>query len=150
MPFWLFPPLFMLLPPLVWGWLNYRMFAFDALADHASVEERRQIMAIHRYRYWAMGVICGFLGTLPSVLWASGVLWLVLAPVLLPIAMWVYTLVFAFSALWFVHFSLDALHLLRLQSSTTEVIEVNAVLNAPVSSVFAPPTLPPPPPSSLP
>ena len=36
-----------------------------------------------------------------------------LAPVLLPIAIWVYTLVFAFSALWFGHFLLAALAALR-------------------------------------
>lgn len=135
MPLWLLPPLFMVLPPLIWGWLNARMFAFDALADHASSEEREQLMQTHRYRFWAMGVISGFLGTLPSVLWAFGVLWVVLAPVLLPLAMWVYTLVFAFSALWFVHFSLEALHQLRsttvqppsptpLATSTANTLEV--------------------------
>lgn len=149
MPLWLLPPLFMLLPPLIWGWLNYRMFAFDALADHASVEERKQLMEIHRYRYWAMGVICGFLGTLPSILWASGVLWLVLAPVLLPLAMWVYTLVFAFSALWFVHFSLDALHMLRLQPSDIHPKEIKEMKETkPIfldASPAAVPELPPPP-----
>jgi hypothetical protein len=150
MPLWLLPPLFMLLPPLIWGWLNYRMFAFDALADHASVEERRQIMDIHRYRFWAMGMLCGFLGTLPSVLWASGVLWLVLAPVLLPLAMWAYTLVFAFSALWFVHFSLDALHELRSQpvhvipKHKMQMQDVNTVEQA----VTPPPSLPSPPASA--
>lgn len=153
MPLWLLPPLFMLLPPLIWGWLNYRMFAFDALADHASAEERKELMAQHRYRYWAMGVICGFLGTLPSLLWASGVLWLVLAPVLLPLAMWVYTMVFAFSALWFVHFSLDALHLLRLQPIEVSFKEVPTVpiaptnVPAPAAVLELPAAAPPPSPS---
>jgi hypothetical protein len=36
------------------------------------------------------------------------------APVLVPIAIWVYTLVFAFSALWFAHYLLAALQAHRL------------------------------------
>jgi hypothetical protein len=36
-PLWLIPPLVLILPPLIWGWLTYRVFAFDALAEHASV-----------------------------------------------------------------------------------------------------------------
>jgi hypothetical protein len=151
MPLWLLPPLFMLLPPMIWGWLNYRMFAFDALADHASAQERKQLMDQHRYRYWAMGVICGFLGTLPSVLWASGVLWLVLAPVLLPLAMWVYTMVFAFSALWFVHFSLDALHLLRSQPIEVAMKDVSTVPSVPApAGVLELPAPPPAPTNPLP
>jgi hypothetical protein len=35
-PLWLVPPLVLVLPPLIWGWLNYRVMAFDVLADHAS------------------------------------------------------------------------------------------------------------------
>jgi len=35
--------------------------------------------------------------------------------VLVPIAIWIYTLVFAFSALWFAHYCLDALAQLRAQ-----------------------------------
>ena len=40
-PLWLVPPLILVLPPLIWGWLTYRVMAFDALAVHASQEERR-------------------------------------------------------------------------------------------------------------
>ena len=36
-----------------------------------------------------------------------------MAPVLVPVAIWVYTLVFAFSALWFAHYLLAALGSLR-------------------------------------
>ena len=41
MPLWLVPPLVLVLPPLIWGWLTYRVMAFDALAEHASKPERR-------------------------------------------------------------------------------------------------------------
>ena len=46
-------------------------------------------------------------------MWASGVLFLALAPVLVPVAIWIYTLVFAFSALWFAHYTLAALQTMR-------------------------------------
>ena len=31
LPLWLVPPLALVLPPLIWGWLTYRVFAFAAL-----------------------------------------------------------------------------------------------------------------------
>jgi hypothetical protein len=37
----------------------------------------------------------------------------VMAPLMVPLAIWIYTLVFAFSALWFAHFCLAALTELR-------------------------------------
>ena len=42
-PLWLVPPLVMVLPPLIWGWLTCRVFSFDVLALHASAAERRAI-----------------------------------------------------------------------------------------------------------
>ena len=38
-----------------------------------------------------------------------------MAPILVPLAIWIYTLVFAFSSLWFSHFTLMALEQLRKQ-----------------------------------
>jgi hypothetical protein len=37
--------------------------------------------------------------------------------ILVPVAIWIYTLVFAFSSLWFAHFSLYALQSLRAEST---------------------------------
>ena len=113
LPLWLLPPLILLLPPLIWGWLTYRVMAFDALAEHASNEERREIFLRHRGWLLTIGVLTGFLGAAPSVIWASGA-WLAAAFVLLlPLAIWIYTLVFAFSSLWFAHYCLAALQALR-------------------------------------
>ena len=109
LPLWFIPPLVLVLPPLIWGWLNYRVMSYDVLADHASAEERLLLMRQHRSSLLAMGVISGYLGAAPSLVWASGVLFVALAPVLVPLAVWVYTLVFAFSSLWFAHFALAAL-----------------------------------------
>lgn len=112
-PFWLIPPLALVLPPLIWGWLTCRVFAFDALAEHASREERQLLLARHRLPLMAMGVLSGYLGAAPAVLWASGAMFIALAPLLVPLAIWIYALVFAFSSLWFTHYLLAALADLR-------------------------------------
>lgn len=113
MPLWVIPPLVLVLPPLIWGWLTYRVFTFDALAAHATAAERQQILREHKMPLLAMGVLCGYLGAAPTLIWASGAMWVVLAPLLIPLAVWLYTLVLAFSSLWFVHYALAALERLR-------------------------------------
>jgi hypothetical protein len=112
-PLWFVPPLILIVPPLIWGWLTYRVLSFDVLAAHASRDERRRIMRERRWPLFAMGVIAGYLGAAPSLLWAMSALTLVLAPLLIIVAVWLYTLVFAFSALWFAHYALAALRELR-------------------------------------
>ena len=112
-PLWAIPPLVLVLPPLIWGWLTYRVLAYDALAAHASKAERRQIFKEHRAYLLGIGVVSGYLGAAPSLLWASGAMFIAMAPVLVPIAIWVYTLVFAFSSLWFSHYTLSVLQSIR-------------------------------------
>ena len=118
-PLWFVPPLVLILPPLIWGWLTYKVMIYDVLAEHATREERREIIQRHRNALFGMGVLTGYLGAAPSLLWASGVLFLTLAPVLVPLAIWIYTLVFAFSALWFSHYALHALQTLRVEREVT-------------------------------
>ena len=113
LPLWLVPPLAVVIPPLVWGWLAARVFSFDTLALHATTEERRLIMHERRWTMLLMGVVCGLMGSLPSLIWALGALTLVLAPLLVLASVWLYTLVFAFASLWFAHFTLAQLHRLR-------------------------------------
>ena len=116
-PLWLVPPLILILPPLIWGWLTYRVMSYDAMVDHASSEERRQIFKEHRGSLLAIGIISGYLGAAPSIIWASGAMFVALAPVLVPVAIWIYTLVFAFSSLWFAHYTLEALDQLRKKNN---------------------------------
>ncbi len=119
-PLWLVPPLILILPPLIWGWLTYRVMSYDALVDHASSEERRQIFKEHRTSLLGIGIISGYLGAAPSLIWASGAMFVALAPVLVPVAIWIYTLVFAFSSLWFSHYTLEALEQLRKKNSAED------------------------------
>ncbi len=115
-PLWLIPPLILILPPLIWGWLTYRVMSYDALVEHASADERREIFRLHRTRLLAIGVLSGYLGAAPSLIWASGAMFIAMAPILVPVAIWIYTLVFAFSSLWFAHYCLAALEQLRKQN----------------------------------
>src|SRR6185295_4422610 len=118
-PLWFIPPLVLIVPPLIWGWLTYRVMSYDVLADHASRDERRELMRRHRMQLFGMGVLTGYLGAAPSLVWASSVAALVLAPLLMLVAIWIYTLVFAFSSLWFAHYALAALQALRAESEST-------------------------------
>lgn len=113
LPLWLVPPLVLVVPPLIWGWLTYRVMAFDALADHATAEERREIFTRYRWHLLAMGVVTGYMGAAPSLIWSLGFLAVALSPILVPLSVWLYTLIFAFSCLWFSHFCLSALQRLR-------------------------------------
>ena len=113
LPLWLMPPLAMLIPPVIWGWLTYRVLTYDVLAVHASRDERLVITREHRLTLMSMGVVTGLMGAAPSLVWASGALFAAAFVVLVPLAVWLYTLVFAFSSLWFSHFALAALAELR-------------------------------------
>ncbi len=120
-PLWLIPPLILILPPLIWGWLTYRVMSYDALVDHASADERRQIFRQHRASLLGIGVFSGYLGAAPSLIWASGAMFVAMAPILVPVAIWIYTLVFAFSSLWFSHYALAALEQLRKQNQAPAI-----------------------------
>jgi hypothetical protein len=113
LPLWLVPPMALLLPSLIWGWLTYRVMTFDVLAEHADAHERRALMAQHRLPLLLMGVCTGMMGAAPSLMWASGALFAAAFILLIPLAIWIYTLVFAFSSLWFAHYALTALAQMR-------------------------------------
>lgn len=143
-PLWLVPPLVLVLPPLIWGWLTYRVMAFDALAEHASKEERKRLFERHRASLLGIGIITGYLGAAPSIVWASGVLFVAAFAILVPLAIWIYMLVFAFSSLWFTHFCLAALQELREDEvrATMPVpsrLPLDALAPAPAIQEAAPP-----------
>ena len=143
-PFWLIPPLVLILPPLIWGWLTYRVMSYDMLAEHASRDERKTLLRRHRGSLLGIGVLTGYLGAAPSLVWASGVLFLAMAPLLVPVAIWIYTLVFAFSALWFAHYLLAALEALRAETpgaAPPAYSHVETALDA--SELILPPPQPP-------
>jgi hypothetical protein len=113
LPLWLVPPMALLLPPLIWGWLNAKVMAYDALAAHASAEERKTLLREHRWPLLAIGIATAAAGAAPALLWAFSAATLVLAPILVVVSVWVYTLVFIGSSLWFAHYVLAALQAMR-------------------------------------
>lgn len=126
-PLWFVPPLVLIVPPLIWGWLTYRVMAFDVLAEHASADERRTILREHRWPLLAIGVITGYLGAAPTLLWALGAAALIFAPLLVLVSVWLYTLVFAFAALWFAHYALAALQQLRSTNRPLAIQPIEAL-----------------------
>ncbi|MEN9888626.1 MAG: hypothetical protein RL559_663 [Pseudomonadota bacterium] len=125
LPLWLVPPMAMVLPSLIWGWLTYRVMAYDVLGEFASAPERQAVMVRHRLSLLGMGVFTGLMGAAPSVVWASGALFAAAFVILIPLAIWIYMLVFAFSSLWFAHYALTALAELRAEQAVGgEVVDV--------------------------
>lgn len=88
----LFVPGAILVVPLAWAaWLNQRSFRFDALAEHATAEERKRLVAQERPRFYLAGLASALVAHVPVLN--------LLAP--------------AFAALLFVHLGLSALERLR-------------------------------------
>ena len=127
LPVWWIPPLFAILPQLLWGWLTMRLMAYDVLLDHATPDERNQLLEEHRWTLLGMGVVAGMIGAVPTFFWATSVLALVLFPFVSFVALWIYSLIFIFSALWFSHFLLHALKQLR-QKEHMNTVDTSATL----------------------
>lgn len=143
LPLWAVPPLMFIVPPLIWGWLSYRVMVFDALVNHASREERLAIGRQHRAALLTIGVLTGYMGAFPSLVWASGAVFAAAFLVLIPLAIWIYALVFAFTSLWFAHYSLGALEALRAESGT---VVMGALVPLPEVASTDDSSRPPPPP----
>ena len=79
-----------------------------------------------------MGVVCGYLGAAPSAVWAMGAGFAPAFVLLAPVAIWVYTLVFVFSSLWFAHYALAALQALRQEPVQGAVDDVLPAVPVPL------------------
>ncbi len=114
LPLYLVPPLALAAQVALWGWLTARVMSYDALAAHASVEERLAIMRTHRWPLLAIGMVSGAAGALPGIVWIGGALIsVVLFPFLAMISIWLYLAIFIFTGLWFQYYCLQALRDLR-------------------------------------
>lgn len=109
LPLSVIPPFTFVVQPLLWGWLTYRVMAYDALAQHADADERRAILRLHRWPLLLIGAVTGAMGAAPTLLWLGGALSVILFPLLAAGSIWLYVLVFVFTGLWFQHYCLAAL-----------------------------------------
>lgn len=122
LPLYAFAPLAVLAQVALWGWLTSRVMCYDALADHASAEERAEIMRRHRKQLMLIGMISGVAGALPGIVWIGGaVIAIVLFPFLAAISIWLYVVIFIFTGLWFEYYCLQALAELRAAHTARDV-----------------------------
>lgn len=91
MPLWLIAPLAFIIPWFWWGWLTSRLMRFDSCVEHASPDERRQLLDRDGRAYLVLGLACAVLNYFPPLF--------LIAPVL--------------SALVFGHYSLSRLREIR-------------------------------------
>jgi hypothetical protein len=114
LPLYFFAPLALAAQVALWGWLTARVMSYDALAAHASADERRAIMQRHRWPLLAIGMVSGAFGALPGIVWIGGALIsVVLFPFLAMLSIWLYLVIFIFTGLWFQYYCLQALRELR-------------------------------------
>jgi len=126
LPLYAFPPAALVGQALLWGWLTYRVMAYDAMADYASVEERQIIMRSRRTQLLLIGVVSGAAGAVPGMLWMGGVMSVVFFPFLAAFAIWLYVVIFIFTGLWFQYYCLEALSALRGVQGMRDVAAADA------------------------
>lgn len=66
-PLWVIPVFWPVLPIVLFGYFNQRLFRYDALAEHASAEEIRTIFKRERGRLWLLGIILAVIGHIPVI-----------------------------------------------------------------------------------
>lgn len=116
LPLILIGPLHIIVQPLLWGWLTYRVMTYDALASYADEEEHQYITQKYRFSLLFMGIVAGLFGAAPTMFWLGGamsVAYVAFFPIFVAIAIWLYLLIFIFTGLWFQYFCLDTLRKYR-------------------------------------
>lgn len=120
LPLYAIPPVAWLAHACLWAWVTARVMSYDALASHASVEERRALLRQHRGPLLVIGFVSGLAGAVPGIVWMGGaILSVVLFPLLAVLSLWLYTMIFLFAGLWFQHYCLQALATMRSGTCAT-------------------------------
>ena len=65
LPFWLFPPLWPVIPLVILAWVNQRLLRYDALAEHADPQEMKRIFARRRGALYVMGLLLALVAYVP-------------------------------------------------------------------------------------
>ena len=65
LPFWLFPPLWPVIPIVILAWVNQRVLRYDALAEHASATEMKRIVSDCRGALVGMGAGLALVSYIP-------------------------------------------------------------------------------------
>jgi uncharacterized protein involved in cysteine biosynthesis len=67
LPLWLVPPLWPVLPVVLFGYFNQRVFRYDALAEHATAAEIAAVIRRSRGELFLLGVALALIGHIPLV-----------------------------------------------------------------------------------
>src|SRR6267143_920665 len=67
LPLWLIPPLWPVLPVVLFGYFNQRVFRYDALAEHATPAEIAEFIRRNRSELFLLGVALALIGHIPLV-----------------------------------------------------------------------------------
>ena len=95
LPFWLFPPLGLLISLLWWTFAFSRIMRIDAIVEHATTQERSLLIKRNSTGFWSIGMVCAVMNLIPP------------AWIFLPV----------FSGLVYTYYGLAALQ--RLRAETT-------------------------------
>ncbi len=66
-PLWFIPLFWPVIPVLLLGYMNQRVFRYDALAEHASAVEMERIIGASGKRLAGLGVLLGAIGYVPLI-----------------------------------------------------------------------------------
>jgi hypothetical protein len=92
---------------------NQKVFAFDALADHATRDEYEQIGNKHNMNLFFLGMAVTLMGAVPTFLWMGSVIGVVLIPLTALLSVLTFTALFTFCGLAYSCYCLSALRDLR-------------------------------------
>ncbi|MGO1765842.1 hypothetical protein CAP48_15905 [Advenella sp. S44] len=65
LPFWLIPPVAIVLHVFWWAYAFTHMLRFDALVEHATQQERALVIGRQRSGGWLIGTICAMINLIP-------------------------------------------------------------------------------------
>ena len=65
LPLWFFPLFWPVLPIVLFGYLNQRVFRYDALYEHANDWEMETLIRRHRRELFLLGVVVALFGLIP-------------------------------------------------------------------------------------
>ena len=67
LPLWFVPLLWPVLPVLLFAYLNQRVFRYDAVAEHASADEMRELFRRHGTTLYLLGIVLSLIAHIPLV-----------------------------------------------------------------------------------
>jgi CysZ protein len=67
LPLWLLPPLWPLIPVAIMTWVNQKVLCYDALAEHASADEMRTVLAANRGVRYLLGFVLALVAYVPLI-----------------------------------------------------------------------------------